>query len=125
MNAKERIVWFFVGVFYYLVLPASCLFSAVSGVIMSCYSFKGTLFFLTGSPSLTGIPLPAALAISVPELVIGIAFVILGAVLLGLYTCLSKRKHGGGGGGGAIAMSSVQYVGDATPLGGPEDENTI
>lgn len=102
-----KVIAVFVAVFYYCVLPASCLFSVVSGVIMSCYSFKGTLFFLTGSPSLTGVPLPAALAISVWELIVGIIFVILGAILLWMYTCYSKRLNQG---------FRVEYIGDATPL---------
>ena len=116
MGVKDRIVWFFVGVFYYFVLPASCLFSVVSGVIMSCYSFKGTLYFLTGSPSLTGIALPAALAISPWELVIGITFVIVGALLLWLYTACSKRMQIR-----ASQTAEIQYIGDATPL----EENTL
>lgn len=115
---KEKIAACFVGCFYYLVLPASCLFSAVSGVIMSCYSFKGTLFFLTGSPSLTGLPLPAALALSVWELAIGIVFVILGALLLLMYNYYSKRKERTSVAG--FQRTQPEFIGDATPL----EENT-
>lgn len=107
---RQKIVAFFVAVFYYCVLPASCLFSAVSGVIMSCYSFKGTLFFLTGSPSITGAPLPGSLAISPWELAIGILFVLAGAFLLWLYTRFSSNRP-------LPPLDNVQYIGgDATPL---------
>ena len=108
---KEKVAACFVGIFYYFVLPASCLFSAVSGVIMSCYSFKGTLFFLTGSPSLTGVPLPAALALSVWELIVGIVFVLLGALLLLMYTCYSKKQKVSG-----FRTQQPEFIGDATPL---------
>lgn len=112
-SRREKIVAVFVAIFYYAVLPASCLFSVVSGVIMSCYSFKGTLFFLTGSPSLTGVPLPASLAVSVWELVAGIVFVVLGALLLWMYTRYSKHRAGLMR---QISGNNVEYIGDATPL---------
>jgi hypothetical protein len=116
---KDKIVACFVAVFYYAVLPASCLFSVVSGIIMSCYSFKGTLFFLTGSPSLTGMPLPASLAISVWELVAGIVFVALGALLLWMYT---RFKRTTAGLMRQITDNNVQFIGDATPL---EEETVV
>lgn len=115
-SRREKIVAVFVAIFYYAVLPASCLFSVVSGVIMSCYSFKGTLFFLTGSPSLTGVPLPASLAVSVWELVAGVAFVVLGALLLWMYTRYSAKRNAN-----VLRQTSVEYIGDATPL----EEETV
>jgi hypothetical protein len=48
---KEDLIKLFVFVIYFIAIPTSTIFAFVSATIMSIFSFKGTLFVLTGSPS--------------------------------------------------------------------------
>lgn len=113
MRARERVVWCFVGVFYYAVLPASCFFSAVSGLIMSAYSFKATLYVLTGSISLGALPMPEAITISRGEFFFALLCMVAGGALLWLYT---RYSGVGGGGRSQPSMQQQHDNGDATPL---------
>lgn len=93
MRARQYCVSFFTGAFYYGVLPAAAIFSVVASVIMNCYSFKGTLYLLTGSISVQHYDMPEALAVSRAELLVGIACSFLGAGVMWLWTRLLERHR--------------------------------
>jgi hypothetical protein len=71
----------------------AALFSIVSGVSLSVYSLKISIFFLRGTFSLTGenVPLYTSLLVSPLELAIGIGMMIASAVLLFMYKKLMHK----------------------------------
>ncbi len=94
MTTRERLACVFVAVFDNCVIPASILFSIVSCVIMSIYSFKGTLFVLTGMPTTGGNMTVAEgfVRIAPPEVFMGLLFVCAGTVVAVMAKAL-KRRH--------------------------------
>lgn len=85
-------VWLFTGCFYYIALPASCFLVLVASLISNAYSFKGTLYFWTGSVSLAGLPMPEAVVISRAEAVVAGVILLLGGGILWMYTRLCSAK---------------------------------
>jgi hypothetical protein len=83
----------FTAVFYYAILPGASLFSVIAGIMLTAYAFKGILFMLTGSISLTSAPFPQALEVSLGELLISLIFMTIGALMLFMYVRFCKTTH--------------------------------
>lgn len=90
---KNKMILVFTTAFYYAILPGASLFSVIAGIMLTAYSFKGILYMLTGSISLTSSPLPQALEVSLGELLISLIFMTIGALMLFMYVRFCKTTR--------------------------------
>lgn len=88
----------FLAVFSFIVVPTATLFSIVSGVSLSVYSLKISIFFIRGTFSLTSPPagvggedLCRSLLVSPLELALGAGLMLLSGALLLIYRKLMQR----------------------------------
>ena len=82
---KHLTIAIFTFAFHYLFLPAAVIFSFVAGLTLSCYSFKATVYMLTGSLSVHKYEMPRALVVSKIEFVIGLVLSAIGGGMAALY----------------------------------------
>ena len=79
-------------VFQYFFIPAAALFSVIAGLTLSCYSFKTTVFLLTGNLSIHKYQMPQQLVVSKLELLIGVLFSIVSGGLFALYEMYRTKQ---------------------------------
>ena len=82
----------FTLLFHYVFFPAAALFSVVAGITLSCYSFKATVFLLSGSFSIHKYDMPQALVVSKLELLVGVVFSAASGGLFALYETFRTKQ---------------------------------
>jgi len=81
------------AIFHYGFIPAAALYSIVAGVTLSTYSFKATVFMVTGSLSLTKLPMPDALMASKMELLVGVILTVASGGFFAIYTTFQTKQQ--------------------------------
>lgn len=94
----ERLRTAFLFVFRFVVVPSATLFSLVSTIIMGTYSFKGSLFLITGHPTTASSAANVTIAeefvrVTGGELAMAALFVLAGTLVALLAKGLKKRKN--------------------------------
>lgn len=86
----------FYNAFFYIAIPMCTLFSIVSGISLSVYSFKISLFLVKGDFALLNsnstIALVETLLVSPLELIIAIAFMMLSGLVFWLYERIRRMR---------------------------------
>ena len=95
MGCSNGLEIIFLAVFSFIVVPTATLFSIVSGVSLSVYSLKISVFFIRGTFSIMADPastdLCRSLLVSPLELALGAGLMLLSGALLLIYRKLMQR----------------------------------